>query len=108
MTLARTLEQSLVEWKAMPSRKPLLLRGARQVGKSFLVEAFGKKYFEHVVSINFELSPEFKSCFKSLSPDDICNALRVLQDKPIVAGKTLLFFEMSAHNGPFSGQNQLI
>ena len=93
MTLARTLEQSLVEWKAMPSRKPLLLRGARQVGKSFFVEAFGKKYFEHVVSINFELSPEFKSCFKSLSPDDICNALRVLQDKPIVAGKTLLFFD---------------
>ena len=93
MTLARTLEQSLIEWKTMPSRKPLLLRGARQVGKSFLVESFGKKHFEHVVSVNFELSPEFKDCFRSLNPEDICNALRVLQSTPIVSDKTLLFLD---------------
>ena len=71
----------------------MLLKGARQVGKSFLVESFGKKHFEHVVSINFELSPEFKGCFQSLNPDDICNALRVLQNLPIIFGKTLLFLD---------------
>jgi len=93
MALARALEQSLIQWKAMSARKPLLLRGARQVGKSFLVESFGKENFEHLVVINFELSPEFKSCFESLDPNVICNILNVLQNIPIIAGKTLLFLD---------------
>jgi predicted AAA+ superfamily ATPase len=57
------------------------------------VETFGQKHFDDTVSINFELSPEFKRCFDSLNPDAICNALRVLQNKPIIAGKTLLFLD---------------
>jgi predicted AAA+ superfamily ATPase len=93
MNFKRTLEQALIQWRDQPSRKPLLLRGARQVGKSFLVETFGQTYFENVVSINFELSPEFKSCFISLKPQDICNAIKVLQDTPIIPGKTLLFLD---------------
>ena len=93
MALMRTLEQFLIDWKCLSSRKPLLLRGARQVGKSFLVEAFGAKYFENLMTINFELSPEFKHCFLSLDPQDICNALSVLQNKPITPGKTLLFLD---------------
>ncbi len=82
-----------MQWRTQSSRKPLLIRGARQVGKTFLVEAFGKKYFEHVILINVELMPEFKACFSSLKPQDICNAIKVLQDKPILPGKTLLFFD---------------
>lgn len=93
MSIQRTLEQALVQWRTQTSRKPLLLRGARQVGKSFLIETFGRKYFEHLISINFELSPEFKSCFLSLKPQEICNTIKVLQDKPIIPGKTLLFLD---------------
>lgn len=93
MPLLRTLEQSLIEWKSSPIRKPLLLRGARQVGKSFLVKAFAARNFEHLVTINFELTPEFKACFHSLKPEDICTALKVLQATPIIPGKTLLFLD---------------
>lgn len=93
MIFKRALEQALLQWRIQASRKPLLLRGARQVGKSFLVESFGVNYFEHLISINFELSPEFKNCFASLKPQEICNAIQVLQDKPIIPGKTLLFLD---------------
>lgn len=93
MIFKRTLEQALLQWRTQSSRKPLLLRGARQVGKSFLIETFGANYFDHVVSINFELSPEFKNCFLSLKPQEICNAIKVLQEKPIIPGKTLLFLD---------------
>lgn len=93
MPLARDLEQHLVKWKTQSSRKPLLIRGARQVGKSFLIERFGFMHFEYVLSINFELSPEFKACFTSLNPVNICTALKVLQDKPIIPGQTLLFLD---------------
>jgi predicted AAA+ superfamily ATPase len=93
ITLARTLEQYLLKWSSSSSRKPLLLRGARQVGKSFLVETFAAKHFEHVISINFELSPEFKDCFLNLDPTSICAAISVLQPKPITPGKTLLFLD---------------
>lgn len=93
MFVSRSLSQQLTEWKDSPIRKPLLLRGARQVGKSSLVEAFGKKYFENVVSINFELSPEFKQCFQTLKPDEICAAIQVLSREKIESGKTLLFLD---------------
>ena len=93
MPLLRKLEQNLISWKSQSSRKPLLVRGARQVGKSFLIEAFATNHFEHFIKINFELSPEFKDCFQNLDPKPICTALKVMQDKPIIPGKTLLFLD---------------
>lgn len=93
MALIRTLEHSLNQWKSSTQRKPLLLRGARQVGKSFLVENFAKQHFDHFIKINFELSPEYKDCFQTLDPKNICNAIQVLQNKPIIPGKTLLFLD---------------
>lgn len=93
MVFKRAAEDALIQWRTQSFRKPLLLRGARQVGKSFLVESFGKQYFEQIISINFELSPEFKDCFLSLKPHDICNAIKVLQEKPLIPGKTLLFLD---------------
>jgi predicted AAA+ superfamily ATPase len=59
----RVLEKELLLWKNKQEHLPILLRGARQVGKSFLVEKFGKTYFENIAIIDFEYRPELKQPF---------------------------------------------
>ena len=93
MQLYRHLEKNLNAWKISQTRKPLLIRGARQVGKSSLVEAFGKKHFNNVIVLNFELSPEYKKCFQTLQPQEICNTISVIAQQKIIPGQTLLFFD---------------
>ena len=51
--MKRDVEKDLLEWKNWPGRMPLLLRGARQVGKTYIVENFGKEHFDSFVEINF-------------------------------------------------------
>jgi len=91
--MIRYITQQLVKWKDIPSRMPLLLRGARQTGKSYIVEDFGTHYFDNLVTINFELNPEFKFSFRSLNPTQILQELHALTRQPIVPGKTLLFLD---------------
>jgi predicted AAA+ superfamily ATPase len=67
----RDIENNLSFWADSGSRMPLLLRGARQVGKTYLIEKFGQARFQEVVTINFELEPEFATCFNSLDPRNI-------------------------------------
>lgn len=93
MRIERQLEQSLNRWCVDSKRKPLLLRGARQVGKSYLIESFSKKRFPHVITINFELAPEFKNCFATLKPVEICDAIGIITQQSIIPGKTLLFLD---------------
>lgn len=82
-----------MSWKNKSDRVPLLVRGARQVGKSYIIEEFGKKAFENVVVANFEFQPELKQCFVTLNPVDIINKLQMLMGVSIEAGKTLLFLD---------------
>ncbi|NGX48335.1 MAG: hypothetical protein K1000chlam3_01726 [Chlamydiae bacterium] len=89
----RSLEKELIKWKKSESRYPLLLRGARQVGKTYLVEKFGKTEFSSYVSVNFEAQPEAIACFENLNPDEILLRLQVILKKPIYPGKTLLFLD---------------
>jgi len=90
----RTIERHLVLWKDSPNRQPLLVRGARQVGKSFSVEKFGKEHFQDCVTVDFDLYPQFVDCFSgSLEPAKLCTAISVIAGKEIVPGKTLLFFD---------------
>ena len=91
--MKRKLLESLVIWKDQSSHLPLMLRGARQVGKSFLVNEFGKLYFQNCVTINFERSPEFKSSFGTLNPQKIITDLELLSNQTIQSGKTLLFLD---------------
>lgn len=91
--MKRDLERDLFEWKDRKDRLPLLLRGARQVGKSYIVEEFGKKAFENVVIVNFEFKPELKQCFTTLDPIEIINKLQLLTGERIEAEKTLLFLD---------------
>lgn len=91
--MKRDLERDLFSWKERKDRLPLLLRGARQVGKSYIVEEFGKKAFKNIVIVNFEFRPELKQCFTTLDPVEIINKLRLLMGEAIEAEKTLLFLD---------------
>lgn len=91
--MKRDLEIDLLSWKERKDRLPLLLRGARQVGKSYVVEAFGKKAFENIVIVNFEFRPELKQCFTTFDPVEIINKLRLLTGESIEVEKTLLFLD---------------
>ena len=91
--MKRDLERDLLNWKERKDRLPLLLRGARQVGKSYIVEEFGKKAFKNVVIVNFEFRPELKQCFTTLDPIEIINKLQFLMGENIEAEKTLLFLD---------------
>ena len=89
----RDIEQDLLRWKQQKNLMPLLLRGARQVGKTFTVEKFGREHFAEVVTINFEFQPEIIRCFENLDPVEILNALFLSTGKKITPGKTLLFLD---------------
>ncbi len=91
--MKRDLERELFNWKEHKDRLPLLLRGARQVGKSYIVEEFGKKAFKNLVVVNFEFRPELKQCFTTLDPIDIINKLQLLMGVTIEAETTLLFLD---------------
>ena len=91
--MKRDIERELFNWKEHKDRLPLLLRGARQVGKSYIVEEFGKKVFKNTVVVNFEYRPELKHCFTTLDPIEIINKLQLLMGVTIEAEKTLLFLD---------------
>ena len=97
--LKRKTYDFLLDWKKMRHEKglkeTLLLKGARQVGKSYLVESFGKKEYESFIEINFIQRPEMKSVFEgSKEPKDIYNKLSLYcPDMKLIAGKTLFFFD---------------
>lgn len=88
----RAIEKHLVVWKNQSHRKPLLIRGARQVGKSFVVRQFGKKEFKRYLEVNLELHPEVHSFFDSSRPDEIKKNLSAFFNTPIEKD-TLIFFD---------------
>ncbi len=93
MYFKRHIDSALLEWKTSRSLKPLLLRGARQVGKSRSIRHLGET-FEYYVEVNFELRPEAKLIFQELTDvKEIVSRLSVLLNTPIEAGKTLLFLD---------------
>jgi predicted AAA+ superfamily ATPase len=91
--MKRLAEQNLLQWKDSPRRKPLILRGARQVGKTWLIEEFLAGYFDHFIKIDFEKNKDLHSIFdENLDPKRILNLLELATEK-IVPGKTLLFLD---------------
>lgn len=89
----RMIDASLSAWALKRVHKPVLLRGARQVGKSTAVRHLGES-FANYVEINFEKQPEYKSLFQdNLDVQRIVPQMSAMCGKPITAGKTLLFFD---------------
>lgn len=91
--MKRLADWHLEKWKSDPYRKPLIIRGARQIGKTFSVRVLGKQ-FKNYVEINFEKVKELKPIFeKNLEPHRILMELKALLRQPIEPGETLLFFD---------------
>jgi predicted AAA+ superfamily ATPase len=91
--MKRLAEQQVLEWKESPRRKPLIIRGARQVGKTWLVENFLAKQFEGFVKIDLEKRRDLHSYFDgNLEPKALLAYLE-LEAGRIIPGKTLLFFD---------------
>ncbi|MEY4064437.1 MAG: hypothetical protein RIR26_645 [Pseudomonadota bacterium] len=94
MEITRNIEGKLKAWFESQRRKPLLLRGARQVGKTFSVRSFARKHGLQLVEINFEKKPSARKIFEGdLTPSKIVAQLEILEKKEIKAEKTLLFFD---------------
>ncbi len=93
MYIPRKVDVELEKWKDDSRRKPLLIRGARQVGKTKTVREFGKK-FDNYIEINFEESPQLKALFSDeLSPGRICENIAAIFKSSILPGKTLIFLD---------------
>lgn len=91
--MERIIDKYLLEWKAENSRKVVLLRGARQVGKTYSVRKLGRS-FKYFLEINFEEEKDLRAVFQgSLNPQNICEKLSAFFSVPIVPGETLLFFD---------------
>ncbi len=93
--MKRDVEEALVQWKNSQRRKPLIVRGARQVGKTYSVKRFGEKYFPgNIVTIDLERNRNFHRVFEDdLDPRRITADFEVLLDREIRVGETLLFFD---------------
>ena len=90
----RKVMQYLVEWKNSPYRKPLILQGARQVGKTYSILEFGREYYENVAYFNFETNPQLAKTFdESIEPAYLLPILSRLASQTIIKEKTLIVFD---------------
>lgn len=87
----RRLTDSLAAWRANPGRKPLILRGARQVGKTWLLQEFGRTHYSQVAYVNCQRDQSVAAIFEGdLDPDRILRGLEIAAGTPIEPGTTLL------------------
>jgi predicted AAA+ superfamily ATPase len=90
----RKISEFLIEWKNSRYRKPLILQGARQVGKTYSVLEFGRNHYENVAYFNFETDPSISKTFaESLDPDYLIPILSRIANQTIVREKTLVVFD---------------
>ena len=92
--MKRNIYNQLLAWKNDKKKKPLLLQGARQVGKTYIVEQFGKTEYNDLIKLNFEQDPDLKSLFQNeLKPEKIINNINLYTGRKINPENTLIFFD---------------
>src|SRR3990172_12288711 len=92
--MKRFIDQELKRWKDGSRRKPLILRGARQFGKTYSVRQFGKDYFDNVALVDLERNRGWHRIFdEDLNAKRICSDLEIVLNQKILPGKTLLFID---------------
>lgn len=92
--MKRLAYENLIKWKAQKRRKPLLVQGARQVGKTYLIREFGKNEYDDCAYFNFELEPRLSSLFEStLDPEILVESLSAYRAKKINHESCLIFFD---------------
>lgn len=93
--LKRKIDDYLIEWKKNPNKLPLIVKGARQIGKTNAIRYFGEKNYKVFLEINFVLNPEFKTIFdKSFSVNEIIKEITLRRPElEIIPNETLIFFD---------------
>ena len=97
--MERFVMKKLLDWKQSSRRKPLILKGVRQVGKTWLLKEFGKRYYRNVAYFNFDENEDFKQFFDSTK-----DVRRILQNlilasgQQIIPGETLIIFDEVQEN----------
>ncbi len=92
--MKRYVMTRLQKWKDSPDRKPLVIRGARQVGKTWIMKEFGKSFYDNFVYCNFDEDNELKSIFtNNKNPHRIIEILSLLNNIKIIPGSTLIIFD---------------
>ncbi len=92
--MKREIINDLIKWKKSGNRKPLIIHGARQVGKTYIIKQFGKKYYDNLIYVNFETNQEISSQISgSIDAKYIINKLELFYGEKIIPGKTLIFFD---------------
>lgn len=92
--MKRNALQALISWKDSEDRKPMVIRGARQVGKTWIMKEFGRNCYDDFVYFNFDEEDELKSIFESnKSPDRIVELLSMIVGKKIMPSRTLIIFD---------------
>lgn len=94
MEIKRDILAQLARWKDKPDRKPVLLKGARQIGKTWAMEKFGRDNFRYTVKFDFDRQPELKELFRTTKePERILKELELYVADPILPGETLIIFD---------------
>lgn len=94
MEIKRDIMTALLKWKQRLERKPLIIQGARQTGKTWIMRKFGEEYFDHVAYFNFDASEELCREFENTkSPERLIDILRLYTECPIEPGRTLIIFD---------------
>lgn len=94
MDMYRKVEDKLAKWKQNPQKKALLVTGARQIGKTYIVREFGKSHYKNFIEINFITTPDAKKIFDgNLEADTIIMNLTAFINKPLEPHKTLIFLD---------------
>ena len=92
--MERSIMHKLLDWKNSPYRKPLILKGVRQVGKTWVLKEFGKRYYENVAYFNFDENEEYKQFFETTKDvDRILQNLMLASGENIAPEKTLIIFD---------------
>ena len=92
--MKREIIKDLLKWKESSNRKPLIVHGARQVGKTYIIKQFGKENYNNLIYVNFETNQEFSSQISEhIDAKYIINKLELFYGEKILPGKTLIFFD---------------
>lgn len=92
--MRRNAIEDLIGWKNNDDRKPMVLKGARQVGKTWIMKEFGKNYYDNFVYFNFDEEDELKSIFETnKNPQRIIDLLSMIAEEKILPEKTLIIFD---------------
>ena len=90
----RKIEKILRKWKTEEKRKPLLITGARQTGKTYIMKKFGGEAFDAVIAVDFEKNPHAKNIFsRDLDPKSVIPQLELISGIRFIIGKTLIIFD---------------